>query len=691
MVYKAVCFVDNERSFACPLFFVIFSHINVNMVTFFPAFFNMIILELTMSLSRSSSRTYLRLSILSALGLLAVNTAMAVTPDVATISDSELPQVELDEIVVTATRTPTKISNTIAQTRVIDSEELQRYQGQTVQDIISRQPGFSNFSNGGMGTTGNFYIRGYDKRQILVLVDGIRYSSVDDGGAALSLLPAEQIERIEILYGASGSSMYGADAMGGVIQIFTKGSNIEKNQFSVTAGAGSHDHYLYGATAQFRNDQGTSLSLSASRNETKGFSAVAPDGYGYNKDDDGFKSNNYSLNLNQKVNEAVTVGISGLYTDSTTDIDSADQYNWESPYEKLETALHDAYVNQKNGVASAYIQYKDAEKTAKLAYGYSVADSSTYEYESKVGNPDKYDTTQQQITLTGDYKLPIGTAVYGIEHLKQELDSSVYEADDRKVTGGYLGYILSKDNIDAQANVRHDDYSDFDSETTYNLGAAYHFTPELRVGANYAKGYRVPSFTQLFGPASWGSNPNLKPETSDNYEAFIEYDTLLQSTRLTGYHNTVDDLISWSGSQNENIESAKIRGATLSTDWNIDNYLFGLSYDYQKAENDSGLGNDGNLLAIRPEHKGLVYVGYQLSDLDIRAEYQYVDDYYYDATNDTKVESYNLVNISSNYKLTDNLSMTARLNNVFNEKYVTAPGYNTDGTNFFTSLTYNWY
>ena len=634
---------------------------------------------------RSSSTTYLRLSILSALGLFAVNTAMAATTDISTVNDNELPQVELDKIVVTATRTPTKISNTIAQTRVVDSEALKRYQGQTVQDIISRQPGFSNFSNGGMGTTGNFYIRGYDKRQVLVLVDGIRYSSVDDGGAALSLLPAEQVERIEILYGASGTSMYGADAMGGVIQIFTKGSNIEKSQFSVTAGAGSHDHYLYGATAQFRNDQGTSLSLSASRNETKGFSAVAPDGYGYNKDDDGFKSNNYSLNLNQKINDTVTVGVGGLYADSTTDIDAGIDFVNNSPI------LDNAYSDQKNGVANTYIQYKDAEKTAKLAYGYSIANSSTYEHESKIGNPDKYDTTQQQINLTGDYKLPIGTAVYGIEHLKQELDSSVYEADDRKVTGGYLGYILSKDNIDAQANVRHDDYSDFDSETTYNLGAAYRFTPELRVGANYAKGYRAPSFTQLFGPASWGSNPNLKPETSDNYEAFIEYDTLLQSTRLTGYHNKVDDLISWSGSQNENIESARIKGATLSTDWNIDNYLFGLSYDYQKAENDSGLDNDGRYLAIRPEHKGLIYVGYQLSDIDIRAEYQYVDDYYYDATNNTKVESYNLVNISGNYKLTDNLSMSARLNNVFNEKYVTAPGYNTDGTNFFTSLTYNWF
>ncbi|MCD6251982.1 MAG: TonB-dependent receptor [Psychrobacter sp.] len=651
-----------------------------------------------MVLSRSSSATYLRLCILSALGVCAVS-ATAATTDIEVVNVKELPQVELDEIFVTATRTPTKTRNVIAQTRVIDSEELQHYQGQTVLDVISRQPGFSHFSNGGTGTTNNLYIRGYDKRQTLVLVDGIRYSSVDDGGAALNLLPTEQVERIEVLYGASGSSMYGADAMGGVIQIFTKGSNIEKNQFSVTVGAGSHDHYLYGATAQFRNKQGTSLSLSASRNETKGFSAVSPDGYGYNKDDDGFKSNNYSLNLNQRVNDVVTVGMSGLYAESTTDIDSADQYNWQPPYEKLESALPDAYADQKNGVANAYVQYKDFEKTAKLTYGYSVADSSTYEYESSIGNPDKYDTTQQQINLTGDYKLPFGTAVYGVEHLKQKLDSSIYEADDRKVTGGYLGYLLSKDNIDAQVNVRHDDYSDFDSETTYNLGAAYRFTPELRVGANYATGYRAPSFTQLFGPTSWGGNPNLSPETSDNYEAFIEYDTLLQSTRLTGYNNKVENLIASDGinttdypyGKNINIDKSKIKGITLTSDWNIDNYLFGLSYDYQKAKDDSGKANDGNDLPIRPEHKGLAYIGYQLSDIDIRAEYQYVDDYYYNATNTIKVDSYNLVNISGNYQLTPNLSMSARLNNVFNEKYVTAPGYNTDGTNFFTSLTYNWF
>ena len=125
----------------------------------------------------------------------------------------------------------------------------------------------------------------------------------------------------------------------------------------------------------------------------------------------------------------------------------------------------------------------------------------------------------------------------------------------------------------------------------------------------------------------------------------------------------------------------------------MDNYLFGGSYDYQKAKDNSGGNNDGNFLPIRPEHKGLVYVGYRLPSLDVRAEYEYVGNYYSNVANTEaqKVEHYGLLNISGNYELSDNLSMSARLNNLTNEKYVTVPGYNTDGTNFFTSLTYTWY
>lgn len=628
-----------------------------------------------MFLSRLSSRTYLRLSILSALGLLAANTAMAVTPETTSVDNGEMPQVELDKIVVTATRTPTKTSNVVAQTRVIDKEELQRYQGQTVLDVLKRQPGVAFKQNGGLGTTSNFYMRGYDSKQILVLIDGIRYSSVSAGGAALNLLPADQIDRIEVLYGASGSSIYGADAMGGVIQVFTKGGNIDRSSMSVTAGIGSNDHYVYGASAQLANTNGTTLSLSASHNETDGINATRPDPSNqndpYNKDDDGFESDSVSLAVNQRFSDTLLTGASILYSKSTTEYDDG--------------TFEDAHADQENGAAQAYVDWQYMpDASVKLQYGHSVDKSESY-----AKYPNVFDGTQDQISLVGKNKLLAGEAVYGLEYLTQDLDSTAYSIDDRNVKSAFAGYVVANDRFDAQANLRYDDDSRYGDETTYNLGGAMHLSPNFRVGASYAKGFRAPVFNDL-SPA-YGGNPDLKPETSDNYEAFAEYNTLLQSTRLTGYRNKVEDMIASDANyQRKNYAEAKIEGITLTNDWFFNNYLFGLSYDYQEAKDNSGKDNDGNYLPTRPKYKGIVYVGYQLSDLDIRAEYQYVDDYYSNIENTSKIDNYNIVNISGNYQLSSNLSMSARLNNVFNEKYLTEPGYNTDGTNFLTSLTYTW-
>ena len=634
-----------------------------------------------MFLPRSSSTAYLRLCILSALGAFSLNATAAT--DSTVVSNNEVPEVELDEIVVTATRTPTKISNTIAQTRVVDSEELKYYQGQSAFEVLKQQPGISHYSNGGIGSVSKVYMRGYEGRQILVLIDGVRYGSLSAGSATLGLLPADQIERIEVLYGASGSSIYGADAMGGVIQIFTKGNNVEKNGFSVTAGAGSNDHYTYGATARLNNENGTSLSVSASHNETKGFSSKLPSAYGYNKDDDGFESDNFSLALNQRVNKQLAVGASALYSESTLEFDNG--------------ANKDDYSDQRNGSAQAFVDWRYMPgASVKLQYGHSID-----EIDNKFG--DEFKTKQEQVSLVGKHALPIGQGVYGLEYLDQNLDTTAasYNIDNRNVKSAFLGYLVANDQFDTQANLRYDDNSQYGNETTYNLGGAWHFTPNLRIGASYAKGFRAPDFNDLYYPNS--GNPNLTPETSDNYEAFIEYETLLQSTRLTGYHNQVDDLINFNaiydqndkyiGGSYENLEQTKTKGISLTSDWEINNYLLGGSYDYQQAKDDSGESNDGNFLAIRPEHKGLIYVGYRLPSLDIRSEYQYVGDYYSGTDNidSQRVDSYGLLNISGNYKLTDNLSMTARLNNITNKKYITLPGYDTDGTNFFTSLTYNWY
>ncbi|MBO1516472.1 TonB-dependent receptor [Psychrobacter halodurans] len=654
-----------------------------------------------MSLSRSSSRTYLRLSILSALGLFTMQAATAATPashDSAAVNtspatdDHTLPQVELDKIVVTATRTPTKTSNVIAQTRVIDSEALQRYQGQTVVDVLKNQPGINITQSGGMGTASNFYMRGFDSKQVLVIIDGIRYGSISLGSPSLNLLAADQIDRIEVLYGASGSSIYGSDAMGGVIQIFTKGNNVEQSNVSTTVGYGSNNHYQVGITGQLKNDT-SSLSLGVSRNETDGFNAIANSSSAdYNADDDGFKSTNASLALQHKLSDSLSAGISALYTDSTTDIDSAGN------------AFPNAYSDQKNGSANAYLQYKTPSTVSKLSYGQSIDKSTTHDANSiDYQKGSQYDTTQEQARLETSINAQPGTVIVGAEWLSQKLDASdvldfsgypnpavqtPYNPDDRTVKSAFVGYQLADTYYDVQANYRVDDNSQYGHESTYNLGAAIRPLAGMRIGANYATGFRAPTFNDLYWPGF--SNPNLKPERTKNTEVFVEYVNDAQTSRLTGYHTDAEDLISSAA----NISEAKIKGLSLTSDWNMNAFIFGLGYDYLDAKDKTANSASYNQqLAYRPKNSGMVYVGYQQPMFDVRLEAKHTDDRV--TAENNKLDSYTLLNLSGAVYITPNLRANLRVDNITDEDYTLASQfgneYATEGTSYFGSLTYDWY
>lgn len=644
-----------------------------------------------MALSRLSSTTYLRLCILSSLGLFAVS-ATAATDDLNIVSDNTLPNVELDKIVVTATRTPTKTSNVIAQTRVIDSEELQRYQGQTVNDVLKNQPGINITQSGGMGTISNFYMRGYDSKQVLVIIDGIRYSSISTGTPSLNLLSADQIDRIEILYGASGSSIYGSDAMGGVIQIFTKGNSVEQSNVSATVGYGSHNHYQAGVTGQLKNDT-SSLSLGVSRNKTDGFNAIAnSNSFDYNADDDGFESTNASLGLQHKLSDSLSAGLSALYSDSTTDIDSAG------------TAFPNAYSDQKNGSANAFIQHQTPLTLTKLSYGQSIDKLTSHDNNSiNYQEGSKFDTTQEQARLESQINAQPGTVTIGAEWLSQKLDASdvldfsngtpaqtAYDPDDRTVRSAFVGYQLADTYYDLQANYRVDDNSQYGNESTYNIGAALRPLDGVRIGASYATGFRAPTFNDLYYPGY--NNPDLKPESSKNTEVFVEYNKGNQISRLTGYHADVEDLIGG----NTNTGEAKIKGVSLTSDWRIDSFLFGLGYDYLDAKDKTAnSANYNNDLVYRPKNSGLIYIGYQQPTFDLRLEAKHTDDRFSDVANQTKLDSYTLVNLSGSVYITPNLRANLRVDNLTDEDYTLSnqfgTEYATDGINYFTSLTYNWF
>jgi len=644
-----------------------------------------------MALSRSSSTTYLRLCILSALGGFAIS-ATAATGDSSVINRSELPQVELDKIVVTATRAPTKTSNVIAQTRVIDSEELQRYQGQTVTDVLKNQPGINITQSGGMGTASNFYMRGFDSKQVLVIIDGIRYGSISLGSPSLNLLSADQLDRIEILYGASGSSIYGSDAMGGVIQIFTKGNSVDKSNVFTSIGYGSNNHYQVGVTAQLKNAT-SSLSLGVSRNETDGFNVIAnPESVDYNADDDGFKSTNASLALQHKLSDSLSAGLSALYTDSTTDIDSAGN------------AFPNAYSDQKNGSANAYLQYETPLTVSKLSYGQSIDKSTSHDANSiNYQEGSQYDTTQEQARLETSINAQPGTVIVGAEWLSQKLDASdvldfsgypdpavqtPYDPNDRTVKSAFVGYQLADSYYDLQANYRVDDNSQYGNESTYNLGAAIRPLAGMRIGANYATGFRAPTFNDLYWPGF--SNPNLKPERTKNTEVFVEYANDAQTSRLTGYYTDAEDLISNAA----NISEAKIKGLSLTSDWNMNDFIFGLGYDYLDAKDKTAnSASYDQQLAYRPKNSGLIYVGYQQPMFDVRLEAKHTDDRI--TAENNKLDSYTLLNLSGAVYINPNLRANLRVDNITDEDYTLSSQYGnvytTEGTSYFGSLTYNWF
>ncbi|WP_082987839.1 TonB-dependent receptor plug domain-containing protein [Faucicola atlantae] len=637
--------------------------------------------QLTIEQSRVMFKlTAMSLSILASFGMNAYADEVGQTANL----------VALAPLTFTASRTPTQLTHTIAQTQVVDVQDLQRFRGQSVLEVLRHQPGIVVRQNGGEGTVSSISLRGFGNAGTLVLIDGIRYGSASTGGAALSLLPADQIDRIEVVYGASASSLYGADAMGGVIQIFTKGQNARQTGASAAIGAGSQSTYQANAVGQYVTGD-TTLSLGAGYHKTDGIDATNADNFAPYHDKDGFTTKNVSVVGKRVLNPAWQVGASLLYADSTTDYDSS---GYDADFNPV--PFVDSHSDQKNGAWQAHADYQQDALSAQLRYGQSIDKSTSYD--GITPNGGTFDTKQQQANLQLGYNLAtaqrgVGQVIGGAEWLKQSLSGNGvknYQKTDRDVTSGFVGYQLNQDQYDLQAHVRYDDNSQYGDKTTYNLGAAYRIAPDWRIGAAYATGFRAPTFNDLYYPGS--ENPDLKPETSKNTELFAEYRTANSSSRLTAYHSRWRDKLKWVttdfktyAGQMQNVDKVDIDGIGLTHDWQRDAWAWGLSYTYQKVEDQT----TDKQLDYEPKSQGLVYVGYQTPQYALRGEIEYVDSR--TAGNGAKkLDSYTLLNVSGKYNISPVLSIGARLNNLTDKDYSTAYGYNAKGINGLVDVTYKF-
>ncbi|HEV7815446.1 MAG TPA: TonB-dependent receptor [Janthinobacterium sp.] len=587
-----------------------------------------------------------------------------------------------DTVVVTATRTPQPASEVLSDTLVIGPEEIANSGAESVSDLLQRQRGIEVARSGGPGTTTSVFIRGANANQNVVLVDGVRIGSSTTGSANWSAIPLSAIDHIEIVYGPL-STLYGADAIGGVIQIFTKKGD-GAPRLSAEAGAGSektreYDANIAGSTGGQHN---FSYSLSAGKNKSDGFSATKPGNYSYNPDNDGYDLNSAAGQFSLQLDKGHEVGL--IFLQSRLD---AQYDNGPSSY--------DARTLQKLDNVALYSKDRFLPNWSSLLQLSQAQDKSGSD-----GGPDAFDQSQintKQTDLTWQNDIVLGRDLLQIlfEHRKEEvLASSTPELNGERDTNSVAAsYSLKRGAQQASFSLRNDNSTQYGSKTTGSIAYGYHFSNALRATASYGTSFRAPTFNDLYYPG-YGVASN-QPEQGRNIETGLYYDDGVTQLGAVYYHNRVSDLlVSTPVCPIEpethpygcayNVDKALLEGLTLSARRQFGAFGLSGSIDLQDPRDES----TDLLLARRARQHADFSADYAVGAFKGGVEWQLSGKRYDDPANQTRLGGYGLINLFGTYKLTPDWSLLVRWNNATNKQYEQARYYGTPGSQAFVGLRY---
>ncbi len=593
---------------------------------------------------------------------------------------------ELESITVTsATKTSQSIKDVTSNIDVITSEEIEAKHFTTVVEALNTIPGISFASNGGMGQTTSVYLRGMDSNKTLVLIDGIRYNDPTGlSGASFEHLMIEDIERIELIKGAQ-SSVWGADASAGVINIITKSAK-EGTHGSVAVEYGSFDTKKVNATISHK-EKNFDAKLNVSRLDSEGFTAIAP----RNRDigdfeDDRYKNTSGNLKLGYNFNDSNRISLSHGIINAKTNYDSQilDMF-WN--LDPVASANSDPIVRTKNNYSN--INYENINDFAttnvyanRSTFKREYTDSTMPVYK---GNVNEYGAKSTVNYLDNSSFVTLGADFKEFEHknnLNKEYKSkAIYLTNNNK---------FNDDNTIITESLRLDSYDKFDNKTTGKIGIKQYIIDDLNVSSNYGTGYNVPTIYQLFEPASvspWGSfaigNENLQPEKTKSFDVQVEYKGL----SATYFDTKVDNMIGW-GNGYANIEGeSKLKGYELAFKKDVIEDLFlNLAYTHLAAKD-----SKENRLLNRPNDKfnfGIDYYGISKLHLNVNGEYvgdRFSPDFV-DYTNKAKTGNYTLWNTVLNYDINKTFSTYLKVDNIFNKYYQTVDGYATAERSAYVGL-----
>jgi vitamin B12 transporter len=590
--------------------------------------------------------------------------------------------IHLDHVVVTAGRVPQPRESVIGDVTVISREEIERAGQSTLAELLSTQPGIEIESNGGVGATSNIHIRGTNSQSVVVLIDGMRVASATLGTTSFSQMLPEQIDHIEIVRGPA-SSLYGSDAIGGVIQIFTKQGKGEPHFFA-SAGYGSHNTQQASAGVSGATDA-TRFALGVASLTTDGISSLRTH-TGLDKDRDAFRNLSFNGSINHTIAEGHDVGAQVYTSDGHYEFDGN---NFPANQDLRQQSIA---LSSNNKILDGWVSH--------LRVGESMDDVKS---EGSFGQS-ALRTKQRQYSWQNDFTLPLGSLTLAYDRLEDDVKGDVDFTSKKRTNNGYLAnYLLEQDAHAFKFGLRRDNNSQFGGYTTGNVGYGYRINPLWRVSGSYGTAFRAPTFNDLYWPFqdfgfgfTYEGNANLKPETSRNKEISLAYDQGHHRVSATAYRNEINNLIVGSqGIANDfplNVGNATIQGLTLSYEGWMDNFHLRASADFQDPKND----DTDKVLSRRSKQHGSIWLGQDWGNLEVGSEIIASAKRYNDAANEFKLAGYTLVNLTAKYRIDDSWSMNARVNNLFDREYTLAttansfspnsPDYNTSGTNLFVGV-----
>ena len=616
----------------------------------------------------------LRPVVLAALSLFAAGAAQAQDAAAPILLAQNLRAPQLSETVVTATRTEQPLSDLVADVSIVDRESIASSGANGVADLLARLPGVEITRNGGVGNASSVYVRGAEQRFTAVYIDGVRIDSQSTGGAAWEQIPLSQIERIEVLRGPA-AAVYGSDAIGGVIQLFTrKGEGPAVPFVGVGLGNQGTRKIEAGVSGAAGPEGAMDYSVGLAHARSDGFDAKASGSH--NPDDDGYRSTSATARLGYRINAQHRIGANLLVSRLNSGYDGFTYKPAAPDDDRNLSRLHTAGAHWA-------AQWSDSYST-RLSVNESL---SRYE---TTPSPYLTETQLRGYLWQNDWR-------FGAHRLSAALERREDQLENAALVGGTtrsrsqdalaLGYGFSAGAHTVQANLRHDSDSEFGGKGTGSLAYGYAFAPSWRATASAGTAFRAPTLYQRF---SQYGDASLQPETSRNVELGMRYAHGTSTFSAVVYRNRVTNLINFAagGTCGQafgcylNTGKAEYSGITLAGTYKIVGVQLHGSVDFQNPRD----LDTGKLLRRRAKRHATLGADTAVAGWTLGAELQASGRRFEDAANKNALAGYTLFNLFASTRVARDYTLLARIDNAADKHYETAATYATGGRQLYIGL-----